>query len=396
MQSFVAELLGLMVYGPALVLMHEAGHAAFARLGGYRVTSFGIGLGPPVWRLQLPGGAVFHVDRWLLAGGSCIAIPVGTPRARRAWFHAGGLLVQVALALVLLLLPSVWLVDRIAQFNLLVALTNLVPWRWRGAASDGWYLLDVLRGGRRSTEILPQRETFERLAQREALIGSPLGQVYASLCIAWVDLLAGRTGRAAELFTAAHPETLLDPWIDALTHYLHAEWHRAECRALAALRIAREIRTCDVEVSEEAGALLALAEARALVDLDASLQAQRALSRAVGISGPIGLQAAAVYLAATLDGELEELEYATWRVVRRVDEVWLDPADTAIILWEAAEQLEEHGRIEASRGARTSSRALARRTIRSASFEDRVPLIRRLGEPASSRPLGGVVEEAEP
>ncbi|RYG86001.1 MAG: hypothetical protein EON58_22255 [Alphaproteobacteria bacterium] len=42
---------------PALiltVLIHEIGHALFATLAGYRVTSFGLGYGKPLVHVRLP------------------------------------------------------------------------------------------------------------------------------------------------------------------------------------------------------------------------------------------------------------------------------------------------------------------------------------------------------
>ena len=87
MSPLAQELIALLVYAPCVVLLHELGHAIAARPGGYRVTSFGIGLGAPLWTLPLRDGVVLHVDWWVLAGGACTAIPAEPPTARRAWFH---------------------------------------------------------------------------------------------------------------------------------------------------------------------------------------------------------------------------------------------------------------------------------------------------------------------
>lgn len=385
MPDLVAEMLGLFVYGPLVVLLHELGHAGLARAGGYRLTSFGIGLGKPLWRTRLKGGVVLHVDRWVFAGGACVAIPIGPPTARRAWFHAGGLLAQLVLGLVLLLLPDQWFWIRVAQFNLLVALTNAIPWRFAGFASDGWHLVDALSNGSRSgSEVLPQRRYLARLAAREHAAGSPLGALYAELCIAWIDLIAGRPEATAVLFRSDPDESALDPWVDMLYHYVHAEWHRLEGRPLAALRIARVTRyALEGDVAPEGDALMALAEARALVDLDACAQAQRVLARLAGIGGPIGRQGAATHLAASLADDTDAVEYATWRVTRSVEASWLDPADTVCILWEVADRLVVSHRVRAARGARDAARHLARRTLAVAAPEDRPPLLRRLGEPAA-------------
>ena len=42
MSTVWLDLLALAVYGPLVVLLHELGHAIFARAGGYRITAFGI------------------------------------------------------------------------------------------------------------------------------------------------------------------------------------------------------------------------------------------------------------------------------------------------------------------------------------------------------------------
>jgi len=373
------NLSAILVYGPLLVVLHEAGHALFARMGGYRVTSFGVGLGPPLWSLYLKGGVVLHVDRWIFAGGACTAIPIGPPSARRAWFHAGGLIVQAILAGILLTLPSHWLVTGIFWFNALVALHNLVPWRFGGQASDGWYLLDALTGGHRGGSVLTQRASFERIARREARLQSPVGQVYSEICIAWADVLAGHPEDATALFQDDPPASILDPWVDALYHYVQAEWHRSQGRALAALRIARESHSAiDFSEHEDSAILMSLAEARALVDLQASSQAQRRLAQAAGTGGPIGWQAAVILLWANLDGEIDDLEQATWRVTRRRHEAWLDPGDATLALWHASEQLEAQGRLRAAQGARDAAKTIARRTLRNVAEIDRVPLSKRL------------------
>lgn len=366
-------------YGPLIVLLHEAGHAAFARLGGYRVTSFGIGLGTPLLTVYLRRGLVFHVDRWLFAGGACTAIPAGPPTARRMWFHGGGLIVQALLALVLLALPETWLVRSMLWFNAAVAATNALPWRLGGQASDGWYLLDALTGGRRSGSVLGQRSAFARMAARERAVGSPVGRVYSETCLAWADVLAGEPERASGLFQDDPAETTMEPWVDALYQFVQAEWHRVQGRPLAALRVARDAQEAlDPRGPEEATGLLSLAEARALIDLDSATQAQRALARVAGVGGAVGGQAAVVLLWAALDCGPEELELATWRVERRHTGSWLDPSDAALALWAAALALDEQGRRAAASGARGAAVHIARQALARAEPATRERLTSRL------------------
>ncbi len=376
------EIALLMASVPLLVLLHEAGHALFARWGGFRVTSFAIGVGRPLWHVRI-GQVVVHVDRWFLAGGHCIAIPTEAASIRRMWFHGGGLIAQAVLGLFLMLLPDGTVVDRIEIFNGLVALTNAIPWRYRGNASDGWYLLDALTGGTRGGEVVAQRAALEKLAARESAVESPIGRLYADVCLAWIDVLCGRTAEAGYFFNVDPPESVVEPWVDALYHYVHAEWHRLEGRPLAALRTIRQTRSAYTgELDDQPAGMLAVAEARCLLDLDAPEQAQRSLARVAGLGGPIGRQAAAVHLAAVLDGEPGELEFATWRVVRQVREPLLDAPDVAMILWEAASQLDEHRKMRAADGARAAARQLAQRTLAVCEPEDRLPIMRRIGEAA--------------
>jgi hypothetical protein len=373
------------VYGPLLVLLHEIGHATLARYGGYRVTSFGVGLGRPLWRLRLQGGVVVHVDAALFTGGACTAIPIGPPTPRRILFHGGGLAFQAVLALVLLLLPESWLVTRVAQFNILVAVVNALPWRWRGSASDGWHILQVLRGAKGGGAVLPPRDTLERLAAREVTIGSPVGVMYAELCLAWSDVLVNRSEAADAFFRRDAPESAVEPWLDAVYQYVAAECHRTLGRPLAALRTVRTTRRAiGDDLVDEAAALIAVAEARALVDLDSPAPAARALVRASGMGGPIGRQAMAVHLRIVTAENPDDLEWATWRVARHINESWLDPADVVLALFEAAAALHEQGQSTAAVGARSAAADLAKRTLSRAAVLDRDGLRARMGDAATS------------
>lgn len=384
--SIAVEILAMLVYGNVLVLLHELGHAAFARPGGFRVTSFAVGLGPPLLRIPLRGGVVVHLDLWWI-GGACTAIPLGPTTRRRAWYHTGGLIVQGALAVVLLLLPDVWLVDRIESFNLLVAVTNALPWRLGSSASDGWFLLDVARGGRKQVEVLPQRARLVRLLHRERQVGSPVGTTYAALCLAWADVVAGRPERADAFFEQDPPETAVEPWIDALYTYVRSEWHRLRGRPLAALDTAEQARSArEGELSEAGRGLLALATARAWVDLDDLDEATQALARIVGQAGPIGRQATVVLLWANLGGPEDDLEHAVFRVARRVEDAWLDPADTVLALREAALRLDTAGRAAPADGAREAASKLERRLQGTAAGEDRATLSSRLASRVADRP----------
>jgi hypothetical protein len=395
------ELLALALYGPLVVLWHELGHAVFASLGGYRVVRFQIGLGAPLARLGDVGSTHVTVGR-LPFGGVCVAIPVRPASRRRVWFHAGGLVAQGALGLALWATAvalgvvdagtvgvggvgdaanhPAWLVDAM-RFNALVFVVNGLPWRFGGATSDGWHLLDALRDeGRGVLEILRQRPAFERLF-RDETGGSALARAWARVGLAWIDVVAGRSPPVAadDLGVDALAEA---PYLDALATWVTAEAHRRASRPLAALRTAR--RKPGEAWSEDDVALLRLAEGAALVDLGEPEAARRALAGVVGARGIVARQALVVLLDATLDADREHLEHAAWRVMRRVGEAWLDPVATSATLWAAGERLDELNRRAAADGIREAARALADRTLRAAAAADRAAVRERLGPAAAT------------
>ena len=63
-----AQAAGLAVLG-SVIVVHEAGHFAAARVQGMRISEFSIGFGPPVLETKQPGGAVRYVLRLLPIGG---------------------------------------------------------------------------------------------------------------------------------------------------------------------------------------------------------------------------------------------------------------------------------------------------------------------------------------
>ena len=128
MSPLASEFFALFLYGTLIVLLHELGHALFASLGGYKVTSVGLGLGHPLFRFKIRGGVVLYLGRWWFGGG-CHAVPTGPHRPARRWFHGGGLIVQFGLMCVLAFWPEHHWINRAAQFNWLVLCTNATPWR---------------------------------------------------------------------------------------------------------------------------------------------------------------------------------------------------------------------------------------------------------------------------
>jgi hypothetical protein len=378
------QLVALCVYGPLIVLVHELGHAFFARLAGYRVLAFGVGFGKPVITIPFQNGAVFYIGRIPLGGG-CTAIPMGPTGTRAAWYHAGGFLAQGTLGLVLLTLPAGWFVEHAQAFNLLVILTNALPWRIGGVASDGSRLRDLAKGRPIQLSFLSRRKEFEALLHLCEDTGAELGRSYALLLLAWSDVLAGRAIEAGSRLRDAQP--IQHPWLATLYDHIRGEWHRLEGRPLAALHVSRTPRHAVASGARAyAAALMRLVEARALLDLDSPQQAQQALSHLVDSSGWIGRQATALLLLAALDGPTEDLELAAWRVLRQQHKGWLDAADPVHGLWEAAKVLEERGRNQAARGARDAATLLATRVMGNASPHDQATLSARLGAAVGHKP----------
>lgn len=165
-------LLALCLY-PALfvaVVIHEAGHALFAKLLGYRVTSLGLGTARPFFRTTFPGGAIFYLCRDNPTLGTCwtTTTELLPSRLHRALLLVGGGVTNLVIAVAGFFLvlgaisPGVfWLA--LAVMNALVGLINLLPFRHRVAgsrnmmASDGLQAVSLLLS-RHARADVPQAE----------------------------------------------------------------------------------------------------------------------------------------------------------------------------------------------------------------------------------------------
>ncbi|MCB9795036.1 MAG: site-2 protease family protein [Alphaproteobacteria bacterium] len=380
---------------PLVTLAHEAGHALAARPAGYRVSSFGLGHGPPLARWRLDDGAVLYLGRWLLSGGACVAIPVDPVPQRRWLYQSGGLLAQLALALPLahgLLVPGSPL-RLAATFNLLALAFNLLPWRLGDHASDGWTLLAGWWSSGRRGQLTSRRRELERLLAHQRMVGAALGEAWCRLSLAWVDALVGRPPHLPHI-----DEVLLsfDPQVEALHALVAASVDRRAGRPLAALHRVRSLRDATLsERSESLIDLLTLLEARCYIDLREPRLTQRALARIAGVGGAVGLEAAAVRVELALVAfeqelcSLAELEAEAFRLARRIDGGFVDPAAAVCALWEASQRLAEEGRGEASVVLGRRARRAGERLLAEAPAADRAPLAERMGA------LGPVLAVAE-
>ena len=354
--------MALLVYGPAIIVLHELGHAAFARLGGYRVTHFSVGQGGVLLRLGQFRGAQLWVGRWLLSGGQCSAIPLGPVSPKRGWFHAGGLIVQAFLGGALLLMPQTWWMERVATFNALVAMTNAVPWRIAGSASDGWRLWELWRGGRRQIEILPQRRALLHALSREQDVGSPLGIAWVRLGLVWGDAIAGAPPMDLE-FVRDLPSVLFsEPYLAAVTRYVLVESHRRAGDLQAAHDVFATGQRPSVSTSAEA-ALTALAQAGLSLQQGDGDAVRTQLDAAFDGPPLMRRQASVLMLERSLLQSADDVERATWGVVRHTADPWLDPVAAAAALQAAAKHLAEQGRREAATGVQRAAETLAERTL---------------------------------
>ncbi len=143
------------IYGS--FFLHELGHVVMARVSGYFVTSFGLGVGQPfrVWGWR--GTRVYLCRRRPLQGITFVLAPQLFPgRLQAVGMLAGGalansLLMATALAL-WRLLPwgaGVWLMA--AGLNAVLGIANLIPFTFRAGAftlrSDGALIVKTLRHG---------------------------------------------------------------------------------------------------------------------------------------------------------------------------------------------------------------------------------------------------------
>jgi len=385
----LGELLALVLLVPPIAILHEAGHALAAPLAGYRVTSFGLGLGRSFRSWRTPWGWVLHLGRWLLAGGSCVAIPERL-RARRAIYHAGGLVAQLGLALALRPLADQHvLLARAEAFNLAVLLWNSVPWRWRGQASDGWWLLMPLIRGRQAGPLMGPRAVLQRLASHQRQVGALLGEWYAQLCLAWLDTVLGQPQAAEPFFARAIPAELSEgrQALLGLHGYVLAEARRVAGRPEEALSGARQLlHGVPEELPAEARDLLVLAQGRALLELGRGDEAAQLLESRRGEGGSVDNDLIALELAVALaQHRLGPFGPAAQRLLQRMSGPFLDPVEAARVLWDAAEQLPEEQRAPLARAAQRS----AARLLAWAEPRDRQALLLRLGPVAGLKGQAG-------
>ncbi len=383
------SLVVLLAAVPLITTIHEAGHALMAGPAGYRLTSFGVGHGRPLVSHRTRAGVVLYLGRKLWMGGSCVAIPVKVVPQRRRLYQAGGLLAQVVAGVVLAVACRVWPVLEVAfDFNLLVFAFNVLPWRVRGHASDGWHLLGASVGAGRTGELVGQRAWVERFERFERSVGSPVGEAWCRLMGAWIDVVTGQPSEAAQALGEDLP--LLEPDLESLHTYVAAERHRLEGAPLAGLRLIADLRRdYGADLPDEAADLVTIGEARLYVALGEPRRGELLVGGVGGVGGLGGLDALAVRLEAAIGhATVDEIEVAARRLAVRLPGRFLDAPQAVGSLWEAARRLDRDGRRQVADHLRRRARRKAARLISVAETADRIHLVHRLGEPAGVRPKG--------
>ncbi len=373
--SGVITNIGALVFLAVMVsIVHEAGHALVAPLAGYRLTSFSIGWGRAIFRHRTTNGTVFHLGLFPFTGGRAVAIPVQS-LLRANIYHLGGIGAQVVMAPLLFMFRDIhWLVAEASLLNLLVLAWHLLPWRVQGHSSDGW-LIWAHRGSPSVTGApLGQRRLLQSLKKHELKLGSHLGAWYASLCLAWLDVVTGRPQDADGFF--AEPTVRLPgstvPFIAGLWLYVAAEWHRASDRPLGSLHLLRGREPTAAFIST----LLLLAEARAYLAIAEQSSARRALAQLAGTSGPALGDAGIIQLELALgDSSLRLVERATQNVLQTPNRPFLDPISSFSAMLRASEYLEAHGNPDIAIQLNDMARLLVARMLAQADPQDRPQIL---------------------
>ena len=218
----------------AAVAVHETGHALFARIAGYTVTSLGLGAAHPVWTFTLPGAVRVFLCRDAPTLGTCWTISAERlpTRRARALLFAGGGAANLAVAVVSFVLwrdfhgGGVWLA--LFVMNALLAVMNLLPVRLRlpgsggtkAVASDGLQAASLFWTRRVRAEPPASELGFQSLWQA---VGDTRTERFR-LCAAAFAAIGGGDIAAAESYADAAHALPLDPVSDAHLWFLQAQF----------------------------------------------------------------------------------------------------------------------------------------------------------------------------
>ena len=212
--AFVAMLVAIFMH----IVLHEAGHLLMGLATGYRFSSFRIA---SIAFVRREGW--IKIRRYKLAGtgGQCLMLPPECPseRVHFFWYNAGGVMMNVTLALVSLSLLmtcdlSMWWTELCLMMfivGMFLAVINGIPMRPGGVQNDGMNILILYR-------VPEKRKDFIR--QLQIATAATEGKRMSELPAEWFDFspvddykdflrLASRLNHQARLidegnFLAAH------------------------------------------------------------------------------------------------------------------------------------------------------------------------------------------------
>lgn len=337
---------------PVVGLVHELGHAATARIAGYRVSSLGFGhaykIWSPLFRTQLKH-CRFYVGLHFWAGGRCVTVPKA-PRLGWLWAHfLGGVFAQALLAI-----PLMWLsADHegayvVAQFNFLVMGFNLLPWKFRGGHSDGWNAVASLVSNSKGGFSLVSSNLLQQVWDHEVSVGAHLGEEWCRITWARLAVAAGEGHGEADFLTSK--EAMKDLEMEGLRICIAANWHCMEGRPLAALAACQSARTLwGPEFSDFSSDLIYLAEARAFLSMNEAGRARTCLSMVAGSADVVAQEAVVVGLQIAIsEGQPDRVERMARRLISRLNRSFLDPEHVSMTLVLSAELLRSDGRTQSA------------------------------------------------
>jgi len=156
----VNYILGMLVILPLILIIHECGHAFFAKLFGGKVTNITIGYGKKIY-----SKGILEIKLWYFINGFCSYKDLKTnSKASKIIIILGGIIFNVfSMALVFIpafiLYPSYNIDNTVVlasifhtflEFSLMFVVFNSLPIKIFGMNSDGLQLYQLIRYGKSS------------------------------------------------------------------------------------------------------------------------------------------------------------------------------------------------------------------------------------------------------
>ncbi|MDX5474859.1 MAG: site-2 protease family protein [Bacillaceae bacterium] len=135
---------------PIIHLVHELGHVLVARIFQVKKTRIVLGMGEPLVNLTL-FGTKLEINRIYMFGGYSTNDESGNlPYFQQALISFGGPALNILLifaSIPLITRESVYFFTLFISFNIWIALSNLIPFKFGDKRSDGWIIATSLYNG---------------------------------------------------------------------------------------------------------------------------------------------------------------------------------------------------------------------------------------------------------